>query len=266
VLRTYDLREADRIVKVLTLDEGRVDAVAKGVRRPRSRLAACVQPFTRANFMFHRGRSLDTITQAEVIGSFRPLREDLDRLTYAAYVAELAGEVARERDQLPDLYHLLLTTLEALASAEVGALEVIVRRFELGLLQVAGYRPVLEGCAECVKSQGPLLFSAEVGGLICPTCIGTQRAIELDGGALASMRALLSLPPGRVSVLKLSAAVSRSIGSCLESCIVYRLERRPRAMDALAELRRLRESEVECGGDQPGEDRHHPGADGRKLR
>lgn len=241
VLGHHDLRDADRIVTVLTPEEGKVGAVAKGVRRPGSKLAASVQPFTQARFLFYRGRSLDTITQAEVVHSFRPLRRDLDRLTYAAYAAELAGEVARERDPAVALYRLLAATWEALASAELGVLEVIARRFELGLLQAAGYCPTLEGCTGCGKLAGPWLFSPEAGGLVCPACTGPQLAIAVDEGIIASMRAMLRLPPGRVHVLKLGDAAARHIGSCLQACIVYRLERRPRALAALAELKRLRE-------------------------
>jgi len=240
VLGHHDLRDADRLVTVLTPEEGKVGAVAKGARRPRSKLAASVQPLTQACFMFYRGRSLDTITQAEVVNSFRPLRRDLDRLTHAAYAAELAGEVARERDPASELYRLLVATWEALASADLGDLEVITRRFELGLLQVAGYCPTLDGCSGCGKRLGPFLFSPEAGGLVCPACMGVQKGIEVDEGTIASMKAMLRLPPGRVRVLKLGEVSSRHIGRCLEACIVYRLERRPRSLAALAELRRLR--------------------------
>jgi DNA repair protein RecO (recombination protein O) len=241
VLGHHDLGDADRIVTVLTPEEGKVGAVAKGARRPQSKLAASVQPLTQGRFMFYRGRGLDAITQAEVVHSFRPLLHDLDRLTYAAYTAELAGEVARERDPAQELYRLLLATWEALATAEFSVLEVIARRFELGLLQAAGYCPTLDGCTGCGKLPGPFLFSAEAGGLVCPACAGAPKGIEVDEGTIASMKAMLRLPPGRVRVLKLSEAAARRIGSCLEACIVYRLERRPRALAALAELRRLRE-------------------------
>ncbi|MEW6524484.1 MAG: DNA repair protein RecO [Bacillota bacterium] len=240
VIRTHDLREADRIVTVLTPGEGKVGAVAKGVRRPQSKLAASVQPFTRANFMFYRGRGLDTITQAEVVDSFRALRQDLDRLAFAAYAAELAGEVARERDPAPELYILLVSTLEALAAAAQEALETVARRYELGLLDVAGYRPELEACAGCGQTQGRLLFSPAAGGLVCPACAGAQGGMEMDAGTLASMKALLRLAPGRVQVLRLSDHTAQSIAKLTEACIIYRLERRPRSLDALAELRKLR--------------------------
>jgi DNA repair protein RecO (recombination protein O) len=240
VIRTHDLREADRIVTLVSPSEGKVGAVARGVRRPRSKLAASVQPFTRAGYMLVRGRNLDTIAQAEVLTSFRALREDLDRMAAASYVAELAGEVARERDPAPELYQLLVATLTAMATAGPERLDLLVRRSELGVLDAAGYRPELEACVNCGRAGGPLAFSAAAGGVVCPGCAGTGTVMELGADTLAAMRALRRLPPGRVDVLRVNPRTARELRLALEACIVYRLERRPRSLDALNELSKLR--------------------------
>ncbi|HEX6989777.1 MAG TPA: DNA repair protein RecO, partial [Bacillota bacterium] len=115
VLRARDLAEADRLVILYTPDRGKHRAVARGARRPRSRLASGIQPFTRALYLCWRGRSLDGISQVEVIEGFAPLRTDLERLAAATYACELIDAITQESDPQPRLFALLVFTLRALA-------------------------------------------------------------------------------------------------------------------------------------------------------
>ncbi len=239
VVRGYDLKEADRIVVILSPLEGIIRAVAKGVRRPRSKLAGLVQQFSQVNFMFYRGRQLDTITQGEVIYGFRELRSDLDRMASAAYVGELAAQVARERQSAVELYQLVLTVLKALSQSSLAGLDMVLRRFELGLLEVSGYAPELNQCVHCSRQAGSFVFSASDGGIVCNECKRTGR--DLKPATLAQLKVLRNLPFSRLSVLRLKGAQEREIARVLQEFLQYCLEFRPKSLSALAEIRNLKE-------------------------
>src|SRR6202012_3634482 len=155
VLRTHKLGEADRIITLLTRHHGRVRAVAKGVRRTKSRFGARLEPFTHVDVMVHAGRSLDVITQAEVI---RPYGEALTG-DYPRYTAGVAMLETAERftpvEKEPSLRELLLLIggLRTLGQQEHDP-RLVLDAFMLRSLAVAGYAPALQECARCGASPG----------------------------------------------------------------------------------------------------------------
>src|SRR3990172_10493241 len=118
VLRQRRLGDADKIITLYTASYGKLDAVAKGVRRVTSRLAGHVEPLSHGSYLLAHGRNLDIITQAQTIEPFQPLREDLDRLSRALYAAELLDRATEERAENFSLYRLLLDTLPRLTEAD----------------------------------------------------------------------------------------------------------------------------------------------------
>src|SRR5690606_17505282 len=126
--------------------EGKFDAIAKGVRKPKSRMRGHLEPLTRTRMMLARGRSLDVFTQAETVTPYRALREDLERSAAAIYCAELVDRFTAEHMEQPGLYGLILDTFDAL---EAGAPAHVVRYFELHLLSQMGYDIQLDACAVC---------------------------------------------------------------------------------------------------------------------
>src|ERR1700728_4279498 len=155
VLRTQKLGEADRIVTLLTRQNGRVRAVAKGVRRTKSRFGARLEPFTHVDVLIHPGRSLDVITQAEVIRPYgAPLAGDYPRYTAGTAMLETA-ERFTPMEKEPALRQLLLLIggLRALGGAEHDS-PLVLDAFLLRSLAVAGYAPALEECARCGASAG----------------------------------------------------------------------------------------------------------------
>jgi DNA repair protein RecO (recombination protein O) len=174
VLRTHKLGEADRIITILGRHSGRIRAVAKGVRRTKSRFGARLEPFTHVDLMLHTGRSLDIITQAEVI---RPYGEPLAR-DYPRYTAGVAMLETAERftpvEKEPALRQLLLLIggLRSLGDGE-HAPGLVLDAFLLRSLAVAGYAAVLEECARCGApgKERPLpAFAAAAGGMVCASC------------------------------------------------------------------------------------------------
>ena len=129
VMRRKDIGEADRILTLLTPGRGKLRAIAKGIRKPRSRKAGHLELFTRAKLLLATGRDLDIITQAEVVDAYRPVREELLRGAYAAYMIELLDRLTPDEQENPELYDLLSQGLEWAATARDLALAA--RAYEL---------------------------------------------------------------------------------------------------------------------------------------
>jgi DNA repair protein RecO (recombination protein O) len=188
VLRTQKLGEADRIITILGRTSGRIRAVAKGVRRTKSRFGARLEPFTHVDLMLHAGRSLDVITQAEVIRSYgEPLTSDYPRYTAGVAMLETAERFTPVEKE-PSLRELLLLIggLRALNEAE-HASGLVLDAFMLRSLAVAGYAPALEECARCGAPGGDgtglagsgrggsggrrlPAFAVAAGGMVCASC------------------------------------------------------------------------------------------------
>jgi DNA repair protein RecO (recombination protein O) len=174
VLRTQKLGEADRIITILGRSSGRIRAVAKGVRRTKSRFGARLEPFTHVDLMLHAGRSLDVITQAEVIRPYgEPLTGDYPRYTAGVAMLETAERFTPVEKE-PALRQLLLLIggLRTLSDGEHDS-RLVLDAFLLRSLAVAGYAPALEECARCGASgDGRRLpaFAVAAGGMVCASC------------------------------------------------------------------------------------------------
>lgn len=175
VLQNRELREADQLITLFSLDRGKLKLVARGGKRIQSRLRADIQPFTQVRLMLHTGRSLDIITGSETIKRFY-FRENFDKLVYAIYWVDLVNRITPEQEPNFALYYLLLETLYLLEFLEdFRGYKLLNHFFELRLINLAGYQPVLDRCACCQKGFASFnkkaWFSPEHGGVICPQCV-----------------------------------------------------------------------------------------------
>ena len=171
VLRTQKLGEADRIVGLLTREHGRVRAVAKGVRRTRSKFGSRLEPFTHVDVQLYTGRSLDVATQVETLTPFgAQLVADYGRWTAGTAMLETAERLTvEEHEPAVQQYLLLVGGLRALAGAKHDA-GLVLDAYLLRSLAVAGYAPSFEDCARC-GAQGPhRAFSVQSGGVVCASC------------------------------------------------------------------------------------------------
>lgn len=189
VLRHSDWGEADRLLWLYTRELGKVKAIAKGVRKERSRKAGHLEPFTRVSLLLARGRDLWIVTQAEAADVYPALREDLLRVGYGLYVIELLDRFTYEEGENAVLYGLLVDTLKRIDREESPSLAV--RYYEIRLLDSLGYRPLLFQCASCGNEIKPesQYFSAAQGGVLCPDC-GSRApgAVKISLEALRYLR------------------------------------------------------------------------------
>ncbi len=228
VLRGYPFGEADRVVVLLSPNHGKLRAVAKGIRKTKSRFGGRLEPFTHVDLLMYEGRNLDTITQVSVVETFANLRLDLDRVVAAGTMVEAIDAVAQEDEPAHRLFLLLQRGLRALDAHPAQA--DLVSAFLLKLSDVLGLAPSLAACAECGRVDDLQRFSLASGGVVCSRC-SPDRGVKLRDGLteyLAALAAadLADLPPDSPEYSGEAMGVTRRF-------VEYHLERRLESLSVL---------------------------------
>lgn len=234
-----DYGEADRLLTLYTMQMGKLGAIAKGVRKPRSRKAGHLEPFTRVSLQLARGRDLMIVTQADTLDAYLSLRADLLLTTHAAYVVEITDRFTYEEGENRALYRVLVNTLERLDGSESP--DIAVRYFEMRLLDQVGFRPQLVKCAHCESEIQPedQYFSAELGGALCPRCgklVGEARPVSML--ALKFMRHFQRSNYQDARRANLSSSVAREVETLMQHYLTYLLERGLNSPEFLRRVRR----------------------------
>lgn len=238
ILRRSDFGEADRLL-LLATPGGKRRVVAKGVRKTTSKLAGHIELFTRASLLLAVGRNLDIITQSEIRDSHPTLRVELARLSCGYYAAELYDRFSEEDDENRALFELLTRTFAALDRSTNP--DLVLRSYELGLLQLTGYRPHLHRCVVCQEllTEEASRFSPALGGVLCPRDQGADRtALVMNGPAFRLLRYLQSQPLEAVEALRLTPAVRGETEGLLRAYLRQILERDLRSVAFLEEVMR----------------------------
>jgi DNA repair protein RecO (recombination protein O) len=240
VIRRSDFGEADRVLTLVT-PAGKRRVIAKGVRKTTSRLAGHIELFTHATMLLAVGRSLDIVTQSTIIESFDGLRGDLERIGAAYYAAELIDRLTEDEDENRRAYELLLSTLRSLDT--IRSVDLVLRHYELHLLDALGYRPELQHCAACQEllTEETRHYSAAAGGALCPRCAPADRAAErMSFATFKLMRYLQQQPIGAVERLQISEETRREAERLLRSSIRRILERDLKSAAFLEDVRAAR--------------------------
>jgi DNA repair protein RecO (recombination protein O) len=167
VLRTYKLGEADRIVVIYTRGRGKVRAVAKGIRKTKSKFGARLDPASIVHLQCYEGRNLDIVTQVESHAIFLNLRANLDSYGRAAVLLEIVDQVAVEAESNPALYKLLTG---ALAELDRSGNPMVVPAFVAKVLALEGVQPYLEACVSCEATENLVALDVSEGGVLCRDC------------------------------------------------------------------------------------------------
>lgn len=238
VLRHSNWGEADRLLVLFTREQGKLRAIAKGVRKMRSRKAGHLEPFTRVMLLLARGRDLWIVTQAETIEAYPAIRADLERTGYAAYVVELLDRFGYEEGENQALYRLLVSTLERIAGEE--DIFPAVRYYEIRVLDLLGFRPELLNCLNCgaeIKAENQY-FSGSLGGVLCPKCgpkDPTARPISMLALKFLRHYQRSSYPEARRA--RITPATRREMESLMQYYLTYQLERKLNTPDFLRSVR-----------------------------
>ncbi|WP_181350637.1 DNA repair protein RecO [Thalassobacillus sp. CUG 92003] len=168
VLRTRDYGETHKIVTLLTREKGKIGVMARGAKKPKSRMSSITQPFIHGQFLIQIGSGLGQLSQGEMLTSLRAVREDIVLTAYAAYIAELTDKLVEEKAPDPYLFQQFLQTL--IWFSEGKDPETLVLMYEIKLYQKGGFAPHVSACVHCGESQGPFAFSIAEGGFLCTQC------------------------------------------------------------------------------------------------
>ena len=189
VLSRFDLGEADRVLTLITPGGGKLKAIAKGIRRPTSRLGGSLEPFAELTVALARGRTFDVVTQVSVGHAWLRLRDDLESAATAWYLAELADRSLEERHAAEPLYALLRRAYELLDAGMAPGR--VARWFEMHLLDELGVRPEVDRCVECdrvLESDERFRWVPPLGGIVCENCPGPPH--ERTGLSLEALKLL----------------------------------------------------------------------------
>lgn len=239
VLRRRNLGEADSIFTVFGPRIGKFEAIARGVRKSRSKMRGHMEPLTFSRFLLAQGRSLDVFTQAETVRTFPRLRDDLASLQAALHCAEVCERVTSDHHENDELFGLLLACLEAF---DAGAPSRTVRMyFDWHALRLSGFELQVARCVSCGQSlpEEESLFSASAGGAVCRNCRHLAGA-----GSLLSVRAIKLLRYAARSSLSeilrihVPADVDREVSHGLADAVQYYLEQELRTEAVSRQLAR----------------------------
>lgn len=229
VLRTYKLGEADRILHLLTTGRGKVRAVAKGVRRPGSRLGGRVEPFSHVDLQLFEGRNLDVVTQVELIDPFAVVRGNFALSACGSSMMEGADQIAQEGERFNRLYLLVLDGLRRL-NAQPPWPAAVLDAFLLRLAAAAGYHPFLDACAGCGTPGRHRVFNLAAGGVLCGAC-APSGSRPLPEGVSALLRRLASNDWGQEAVAGADERTRRVVAALINSFITYHLGKPLKAWD-----------------------------------
>jgi DNA repair protein RecO (recombination protein O) len=232
VLRAIKLGEADKIVSILTQGSGKIRAVAKGIRKTSSRFGGRLEPFTHVSLLLYRGRSLDTITQAEIVAPFRHLRGEFALIAAGDAMLEAVDKVAEEYERNVRLFLLLLGGLRALEGGPVDP-AAVAESFLLKLLSLSGFHPSLSACAVCGAPGPHEWFSASQGGVVCGDCV-EHDAGRVSQQATAWLDLLARIDLEAAGEATPPTAVRKEARALLYGFTEYHLERRIRSFTLLA--------------------------------
>jgi len=199
VLRSFRFAEADRVLHVYTHDRGRIGAVAKGVRKTKSRFGARLEPLSHVELLLHQGSGeLHTVTGASLVDAHRPAREDSYRLSVALVGAEAMLRLFVEEERNERAFEALTRFLDAVDAIPDGvtgraALDPLALAFQLKLLWLSGYVPHLGSCVECEGTEELVGYLARAGGAVCAACAPSETVV-LSPDGFRGMHALLWSP------------------------------------------------------------------------
>lgn len=239
VLKYTNLGEADKILTILTRSSGKIKAIAKGCRKPKSSLLSSSEVFVFSELVLYKGTNFYHITQAVTRETFYNIRKDLLRLSYATYFTELAETVSDEELPNERLFLLLAKTLYYLSTGEIP-MGLLHLSYQLKLMDISGYRPNLAKCAICKKAHEDYKrFSVEMGGVICEDCSSDRKfgkpsdAFKLSQGATEAFKFLLDTEISRLNTKKIDNTIFNEIDKITRSFTQMHLDKRFKSLEFL---------------------------------
>jgi DNA repair protein RecO (recombination protein O) len=242
VLSRFDYGEADRILTLLTPGMGKLKAIAKGIRRPTSRIGGSLEPFAELEVALARGRTFDVVTQVSVGHAWLNLRDSLEGAATAWYLAELAERSIEERHEAEAVYSLLRRGYELLDAGMAPGR--VARWYEMRLADELGVRPEVDRCVECdrvVEADERFRWVPPLGGVVCDRCPGPPHdRAELSLEALKLLKAYQRMDVEALAALRVTPSTEREVEAAMREFLRVSLDRDARSLAFLDEVRSAR--------------------------
>lgn len=226
VLNEIRFKETSKILNIYTKKFGRINVMARGAYRPKSKLIAHTQPFSYNEYQLYKGRNFYYINEGAVIESFYSIREKMERVIYGFYILELVNKSTPEEEKNEVLFLLLEKGLRVLSQLDDGFLKFIIA-FELKYMSFLGYRPFIQKCVSCGnKDFSNIKFSIHGGGIICNDCFAVDaKAKPMNRLMYESMVKLLYVSLDDLSSIDISKDILIKIQEIVEDYILFNIDR-----------------------------------------
>ncbi|QXE00458.1 DNA repair protein RecO [Terribacillus sp. DMT04] len=216
ILRTQDYGETHKIITIFTEDRGKVAVMARGAKKPKSRMAAIAQPFIYGSFLVQIGSGMGAMQQGEPLQSFRGIREDIVKTAYASYIAEMTDKLTDNNKPDPDLFRQLLQVLEWINDGkDADVLRII---YELKMFRRGGFAPAVHQCVNCGNTELPYKFSIPEGGMLCRRCMHLDHdAYVLSDKVTKLLQLFTSIDITRIGNISVKPETKRLLNELLDA-------------------------------------------------
>ncbi|MCL4521991.1 MAG: DNA repair protein RecO [Firmicutes bacterium] len=236
VLRCKLYRDNDSLVTLFLINHGKVAAVGRGVRNPKSPLNGGLYPLSYSGFELYRGRSsLESITTADVIRGFGKIRGDLDRIGWASVLAEVVDECFSDHDPAPEAFYILVAGLQALNEGRHPPSAAMAAIWQL--LRAAGFVDRFDYCPHCgVRLDGPLLWVSGAKDPSCPLCAGSKRTKTFSSGAVKTVNRWLEATPDKFGGVEVRGRLIQEMVDWLSMTLASQIHRIPKSLGFINQL------------------------------
>ncbi len=236
ITRVVNFGEADKIITIFTRSSGKVQAFAKGARRPKSRIIAGSQFLSYCNFILYKGSDMYSVNSTDVIEPFYEIRNDLVKLTYACHMVDMINDVVQEDQPSPMVLRLFLNTLHVLLHSEKQP-ELVNDIFGFRLLSLLGYAPDIYACITCGSPfTGGGYFDFENDGIVCCECVRESNGHFLQSGTIKAMQHIVYSPMDRLFKFVLSNGALSELSTFVDMYTGLKLEKKYKKLDYLKHL------------------------------
>lgn len=232
VIKVMDYKENDKLVWLYTEKHGKITCIVRGAKKSKSKFLSLTLPLCFGEYVFFKGKNMYNIQEGKIINSFQSLLENLDKLTYSTYLCELIDIAVEEHEVNETLFKDLVTCLYLL-STDALDYEILVRSFELRILNATGYGLNLTQCSLCKEKMttSNYISLSNFGG-VCEKCV-KQHGIYVSRGAYNALRFIISTPMDKLYRLNVSKDIKDEIAKVTTTIISNNYSRRPKSLDML---------------------------------
>ncbi len=238
VIKEVKTGEADKIITVLTAEEGKISIAAKNARRSKNSLSSGTQLLCYSNYMLFKGKELYNMSSCEVIEPNYEIRSDIVKLTHCSHILELITDNVQEGEPSESILQLLLNTFYVIAKTN-RSLDLITRVFELRFMSLLGYEPHVISCLNCSRTDDEnMYFNLDSSGLVCSQCVNKQgRVIPLLPGTVKALKYIMCINPQRLYNFSLSEDSIRELSLISKKYIKEHLGKTYNKLDYLKSLK-----------------------------